>query len=381
MDRIVVVGASLGGLRAAEALRRLGHAGALTVVGEELHEPYDRPPLSKQVLDGRWEPEKTRLRQDEGLDVEWVTGRRATALDIEARTVTLDDGQSIGYDGLVVATGATPRNLPGAAGLAGVFTLRTLDDALALRAAFAPQPKVAVIGAGFIGAEVAASARALGLDVTVIEALAQPLARVLGPELGARCARLHKDNGTNLRLGVGVEGLTSADGRVTGVALADGSTVEADVVVVGIGVTPNTGWLEGSGLAVDNGVVCDASLRAAPDVVAVGDVCRWLHPAYGSMRIEHWSNAAEQAEHAAATLLGDPQPFAPLPYFWSDQYKAKLQYLGHHGPGAEMRVLEGSIDDDRFVAGFHEGDALVAVLLWAWPARLVAWRTALTPSP
>ena len=364
-------------MRAAEALRRGGFDGRLTIVGDEPHRPYDRPPLSKQVLDGRWAPDRAQLRQAPDLDAEWRLGTRCARLDVDDRRVTLDDVTELAFDGLVVATGARPRPLPGAPVLEGVFVLRSLDDALALGAAFARGPSVAVIGAGFIGAEVAAAARHRGLEVTVVEALPQPLGRVLGAELGARCARLHRDNGTTLRLGTGVRALRHDAGRVTGVELDDGSIVAADVVVVGIGVVPNTDWLDGSGLDLRDGVVCDETLQAAPGIVAVGDCCRWSHPRYGELRVEHWTNTVEQAEHAAATLLGDPQPFAPVPYFWSDQYGVKLQYLGHHRPGDELRLLEGGLDDDRFVAGFHDGDRLTAALVWGWPAKMVGLRAEL----
>jgi NADPH-dependent 2,4-dienoyl-CoA reductase/sulfur reductase-like enzyme len=259
--RVVVVGASLAGLSALETLRQEGFEGELIAIGAETELPYDRPPLSKQVLQGQWEPHKTMLRdqnQYDALDVTWHLGRRATALDPAARTVTLDDGEPISYDGLVIATGAAPRRLPGTEGMAGIHVLRTLDDCLNLRRELDGASRLCVVGAGFIGAEVAASARVGGTDVTMLEALPAPLARAFPAELGGACAALHADHDVDQRFGVTVAGF-EGDGRVTGVRLGDGSIVEADVVVVGIGVVPETGWLESSGLTLDNGVVCDST--------------------------------------------------------------------------------------------------------------------------
>src|SRR5918996_5671289 len=254
--RVVVVGASLAGLSALEALRQEGYEGELIAVGAEAALHYDRPPLSKQVLQGQWEPEKANLRDEEQYDalgVTWHLGRRATALDVSARTVTLDDGEPLAYDGLVIATGATPRWLPGSQELAGIHVLRTLDECLALRAELETASRLCVVGAGFIGAEVAASARVLGVDVTVLEALPAPLARAFPAELGAACAALHLDQGVDLRTAVGVEGFEGT-GRVERVQLAGGGSVAADVVVVGVGVAPATDWLESSGLELRNGV-------------------------------------------------------------------------------------------------------------------------------
>ena len=356
--RIVVVGAGLAALRTCEGLRREGHDGPVVVVGAEQHRPYSRPPLSKEVLRGDAPPESTALRTDAEyaeLDLDLRLGRRATALDLESRTVALDDGTTEPWDRLVIATGATPRRLPGTDELDGVHVLRTLDDALALRAAFAGGPRVAVVGGGFIGGEVAASARSLGLDVTLVEALPMPLARVLGAEMGAACARLHSDHGVDLRVGVGVAAV-EGDGRVERLRLSDGTTVDADVVVVGIGVVPETGWLEGSGLEVRDGVVCDERCRAAPDVYAVGDVARWFNPLFGeSMRLEHWTNASEQATAVARAMLhADAAPFAPVPYFWSDQYDAKIQFLGMPCEGGEVRVVAGAVEDGKFVALYRD---------------------------
>jgi len=379
---VVIVGASLAGLRAAEALRREGLDGRITVVGAETHRPYDRPPLSKQVLAGTMEVEATQLRVDEGIDVEWRLGTRATGLDLDRRRLLLgrDD---LPFDGLIVATGAHPRRLPGLPDLDGVHVLRTLDDCVALRQDLRRGPKVAVVGAGFIGAEVAATCHALGLDVTVIEALPVPMVRAIGEEMGRRCARLHTDNGVAVRFGVGVRSLAGTT-RVEGVRLDDASVVPADVVVIGIGVAPSTGWLEGSGLDLDNGVACDMWCRAqaggqpVPGIVAAGDVANWHHRARGhAMRVEHWTNAIEQAEAAAATLVRGEEaaPFEPVPYFWSDQYGTKIQFVGEARPGDEIAVLDGSLDEDRFVVGWGRDGRLVGALGFSRPAKIMRYRT------
>jgi NADPH-dependent 2,4-dienoyl-CoA reductase/sulfur reductase-like enzyme len=379
--RVVVVGASLAGLSALEALRSEGFEGELIAVGAEPTLPYDRPPLSKQVLQGHWEPEKAALRdqsQYDALGVTWHLGRRATALDVAARTVTLDDGEPLAYDGLVIATGAAPRQLPGSQELAGIHVLRTLEDCLAIRADLETASRLCVVGAGFIGAEVAASARVRGVDVTVLEALPAPLARAFPAELGAACAALHLNRGVDLRCGVTVAGF-EGDGRVTGVRLGDGSVVDADVVVVGVGVAPATGWLETSGLTLDNGVVCDSTCAtSAPGVVAAGDIARWPNNLFGeTMRVEHWSNAVEQGAAAAKRLLagpGEAVDFAPVPYFWSDQYDTKIQFLGRCCPTDEMRIVDGSIDEGRFVALFGRSGRLFGALAFNRPRLLMAYR-------
>ncbi len=380
---MVIVGASLAGIRAAEALRRGGHDGTITIIGAEAHAPYDRPPLSKQLLTGRIEADDTALVVDDDLDAEWRLGVIATGLDVGRRRVTLGDGETIGYDGLVLATGAHPRSLPGLAQLEGVHLLRTLGDALALRADLERDGPVVVIGAGFIGAEVASSCRARGVEVTVVEVLDVPLAGAIGEQMGRWCARLHGDNGTDLRLGTGVETLRAGNGRVAQVVLSSGETVDADTVVVGVGVTPTVGWLDGSGVDLDDGVRCDSRCRVLAggrplgDVVAAGDVARWDHPGWGrAVRLEHWTNAVEQGEAAAATLLaGDDAPeFAPTPYFWSDQYRTKIQFVGSYVPGDEVAITEGSPEDGRFVAGYGRGGRLVGALGFSRPPRVMAYR-------
>jgi 3-phenylpropionate/trans-cinnamate dioxygenase ferredoxin reductase subunit len=380
-NSITIVGASLAGIRAAENLRRDGFDGVITLVGDEAWAPYDRPPLSKQVLAGSMEPERTQLLADDmlaGLELDLHLGRRATSLDVASRTITLDGTDVRPFDGLLIATGAAPRSIPGTEGLAGVHTLRTLDDALALRKDFEASPgRVVVVGAGFIGAEVAATARTRGLDVTMIEALPVPLGRVLGDEIGAVCGDVHRDHGVDLRLGVGVAGIDGRD-RVEQLRLSDGTGVDADVVVVGIGVTPNTGWLEGSGLTIDNGVVCDATTLAAPGITAAGDVARWPNARFDEIaRVEHWDHANDMAQFAARRLLqsdDEAAPFTPVPYFWSDQYDRKIQLAGRCRPDDRVQVVTGTTEERRFAAIYGRGGRVVAVLGMNRPRHVMQYR-------
>ncbi len=375
-----MVGASLAGLRASESLRAQGYEGRLLVVGAEQHLPYDRPPLSKGLLAGTVEPDAIGLRRApyEELGAEWRLGTRATGLDVAARTVDLDDGTQLTFDGLVLATGATPRHLPNTPALDGIHVLRTLDDALALRADLEGVPRVVVVGAGFIGSEVAATCRGRGLDVTVVEALPVPLVRGLGPVLGAVCGELHRDHGVALRLGVGVDRLVGTS-RVEAVHLEDGSVIPADVVVVGIGVTPVVDWLTGSGLTLANGVVCDETCLAAPGIVAAGDVAVWPNPLFDGRvrRLEHWTNAGEQGAAAARRLLHgdgpDPEPFAPVPYVWSDQYDRKIQSVGDVSPDDDMQVVFGSLEERRFTAIFGRNGRLVGALGFSMPKQVMGY--------
>ena len=380
LETVAVVGASLAGLRAVETLRREGFDGRLVLIGAEPHLPYDRPPLSKQLLRGEWEPDKIALRRadyDE-LDLDLRLGTRATALDPGARRVTLDDGSQLEYDGLVIATGAAPRVLRGTPDLEGIHLLRTLDDALAIRDALGREPRVCVVGAGFIGAEVAASARSLGLEVSMVDPLPVPCQRGVGAQMGELLADLHRDHGVALHLGVGVEGFEGGP-RVARVRLADGRALDADLVVIGIGVAPETSWLASSGLKLEDGVVCDATCATdAPGVVAAGDVARWFNPLFDeAMRVEHWTNAVEQGVHAARRLLAGPeaaQPFAPVPMFWSDQYDRKIQFAGHARPDDEVVVAAGDPAERRFVALYGREGRLVGALAWNRARDLVALR-------
>jgi 3-phenylpropionate/trans-cinnamate dioxygenase ferredoxin reductase subunit len=384
MDSVCIVGASLAGVRAAEELRAHGFDGRVTVVGDEPATPYDRPPLSKQVLAGEWEPERIALTVADGslddLDLDWRSGTAATGLDLAANAVLLAGGERVEFDGLVIATGASPKRLPGTDHLDGIHTLRTLDDCLAIRAAIdAGAQRITVVGFGFIGAEVAATCRGRGLDVTLVEALAVPLERALGPEMGMVCDALHRDQGVDVRLGVGVMGMDPGSGdRVERVRLSDGTDIATDLVVVGIGVSPNTDWLEGSGLSIDNGVVCDATCLAAPGVVAAGDVARWHNLRFGEdMRIEHWENAIEMGAYAARRLLageGAMAPYSPIPWFWSDQYDRKIQRAGVASATDDVEVVAGSVDDRRFAALYGRRGRLVGVLGFSWPSQVVRYR-------
>ncbi len=377
---VTVVGASLAGLRAAETLRRDGFDGPITLIGDEAHEPYDRPPLSKQVLAGDWEPDRIALTPSDklaDLDLDLRLGATAAGFDLASRTLRLTGGEigaeTLEVDALLIATGARCRTLGQPRD--GVHVLRSLDDCLALRADFDAAPdRVVVVGAGFIGAEVAATARTRGLDVTVVEALSAPLIRVLGPAMGEVCAAVHRDHGVDLRTGVGVEGFDGA-GRVERVRLTDGSAVDASVVVVGIGVVPNTEWLEGSGLTLDDGVMCDAAGLAAPGVAAAGDVARWPNRRFGEvMRVEHWDNAAAQGAHSARALLGAAEPYEPVPWFWSDQYDRKIQLAGHVRPDDEVRVVAGSVAERRFAALYGRGGRLMGALGFNRPRHVMRYR-------
>ena len=382
LERVVIVGASLAGLRAAEELRERGYEGAVTMIGDEPHRPYERPPLSKQVLAGTRPAESAAIGPATGtlddLDLEWCLGAPATGLDLSAREVLLCGGERVPFDGLVIATGSSARRIPGTDHLGGVHTLRTLDDCLAIRDALDAGPgRVAVVGAGFIGAEVAATCRSRGVEVSLIEALPVPLERVLGPVMGAVVADVHRDHGVDVRLGVGVVRI-EGDEQVSGVRLTDGTLLDVDLVVIGIGVSPNSEWLEGSGVAVDNGVVCDETCLAAPGVVAAGDVASWPNPRFGErMRVEHWDNAVEMGAHAARRLLdasGPGEPYAPVPWFWSDQYDRKIQLAGRAAPDDDVEVVHGSLDDRRFTALYGRRGRLVGVLGMNMPAKVMRWR-------
>ncbi len=407
--RVVIVGASLAGMQAAQTMRRSGFDGEIVMVGAESHYPYDRPPLSKQFLAGNWDEEKLTLRgavDPTEHDLTWMLGQPATGLDLANRDIAIGD-ERVAYDGLIIATGATPRALPGV-DLEGVHVLRTLDDARSLRTDLAQgevvQPRrVCVIGAGFIGAEVAATAQQLGHQVTMVEAAEAPLARVLDLETGMAIAELHRSNGVDVRLGVGVEAIRGdggEDGRVNQVVLSDGTTIETDVVVVGIGVIPSTEWLAESGLELDNGIVCDNTCLAAPGVVVAGDIARWPNQRYGNkmMRVEQWDNAIEQGAYAGKRLLAwlnqadsdqadsdqtvsdqvpadhsDIEPYAPVPWFWSDQYDRKIQLAGVPSKTAEL--VHGSLEERRFVQIYADADgAFVGAVAWNRPRHAIKAR-------
>lgn len=375
-DSVLIVGASAGGLAVAEALRRKGYQGGLTLLGAEPYAPYDRPPLSKQVLAGLWESERARLRPEGDLaklEATFVLGDPAVRLDAARLEVTTASGRALGAQAVVLATGLTPVRLPGQDALAGVHVLRTLDDALALRAHLAEGPRLVVVGEGVLGAELAATARGLGLDVTLVGLADTLLADSLGGSPSGRLTKLHAERGVRLRLGVPVESLTAEGNRVSGVRLASGELLPADAVVVAIGSRPATAWLSGSGLPVGDGVECDSRCRAAPGVYAVGDVASWHHEGLGRrVRLENRTNAIDQAQVVAANLLGEDRPYLPIPYFWTDQYDVKLQAHGFLPRDAEVEVVEGDPEQNRFVALYRSGGRVSGVLGWnmAKAARL-----------
>ncbi|MHC1562818.1 NAD(P)/FAD-dependent oxidoreductase [Actinomycetospora sp. C-140] len=384
MPRLVVVGASLAGLRAVEAVRRDGFDGDVTLIGAEEHLPYDRPPLSKEYLSADECPDP-RYREEEtfagDLEVELLLGTPASALDTTGRTVTVGD-RAVPYDGLVIATGAHARTLPGTEGIAGVHTVRTLDDAQALRKALrGGARRLTVVGAGFIGSEVAAVGRKLGLEVTILEALETPLARAVGERMGRALTHLHRAHGTDVRTGVAVSDVLEENGRVTGVRLGDGTEVATDVLVVGIGARPATDWLEGSGLTLDDGVVADETLAAADGVYVAGDVARWPNGLFsgvvdGPMRLEHWTSAADQGGRAARNAV-DPATataYETVPYFWSDWYDGRVQFVGV-AEGEHIEVVAGDdAEGGPFTAIYRAGDRIVGALAVDMPAEVMKYR-------
>jgi NADPH-dependent 2,4-dienoyl-CoA reductase/sulfur reductase-like enzyme len=384
LESVVVVGGGVAGTRAAETLRQEGFDGDLTIVGAERHAPYHRPPLSKKLLTGKVHRAGVDMAPQFDMQARVLRGASALKLDTASRTLFVrDDGEdmALAFDGLVIASGASPRDWPGGTGLDGVLMLRTVDDCLAIRERLNSAAHVVVVGGGFIGAEVAASCRSIGLHVTLIQRASSPLLTALGDELAQRWAELHRRHGVDLRTGVGVEQFVG-DGRVKAVALSDGSHVRADVVVIGLGVTPATDWLAGSGIRVDDGVICDATgaVDGATGIVAAGDVARWWHPLYERhLRIEHWDRAARQGAAAARTLLAGPgraQPYDDIPYFWSDQYDVKLQMLGVPTDYDALEIIEGDRGSWQFVAAYGRDGRTVAVL-GTVPGRVHAYGAAI----
>jgi 3-phenylpropionate/trans-cinnamate dioxygenase ferredoxin reductase subunit len=379
MDHIAVVGASLAGLRTVEALRREGYAGRITVIGAEHELPYDRPPLSKQFLVDDWQDEKLVLARNgvEALDADWKLGQAAASLDSSSLVLTLAGGERVEEaSAIVLATGGRARRLPFGRELEGVLELRTLADARALRASLLCSPRVVVVGAGFIGMEVAASCRTRGLDVTVVDPLPAPLIRGLGQRLGERVARRHREEGVEFHLGVGVEGFVGQS-SVEGVRLSSGSTLPADVVVVGVGAAPATEWLAGAGLEIDNGVCCDATGFTGRDgVYALGDCARWHNRHYPERpRFEHWTSAVEESDVVARRIVhGSADDFAPIPYVWTDQFDLRIAIAGEVRDGDEMQVTLGKIDEERFLALFGRDERLVAAVGFKRPRQLNACR-------
>jgi NADPH-dependent 2,4-dienoyl-CoA reductase/sulfur reductase-like enzyme len=355
---------------------------AITIVGEEAHHPYDKPPLSKEMLapDGPDQPVPLLSQAElEALDVKMHLGTCAVALDVAARTVTAQDGRSFAFDDLVIATGVRPRTLPGADKLSGAHTLRNAEDAVALRAGLATATDVVVIGAGFIGAEFAAAARAHGRNVVIIEPQPVPLTHVLGAAIGAEIARLHEIHGVALHTGVQFSHFVG-DEQVSGVALEDGRVLPADLVVIGIGATPATEWLETSGLPITNGLECDASLRVIGHdrIFAAGDVACWPHGFYGSaLRIEHWTNANEHAGIVAAELMGTDTPRVQVPYVWSDQYGQRIQIVGRPADGS-LAVRHGTVESGLVAVYADPSGTVVAALVVDDARMLMKCRKAVT---
>lgn len=398
MQTLAIVGASLAGISAARSARAQGFAGRLVIIGDEAHRPYDRPPLSKDFLAGKITPGHLLLEsagEDEAADplqAEWLLGRAARSLDAAGRRVTLDDGSVVEADGVVIATGASARTLPELAGLANVFTLRTLEDAQDLAPELVPGTRLVIVGAGFIGAEVASTARALGVEVTVVCTGTVPLSRPLGAEMAAALAALHGINGVELICDATVESYYSGEGVVSGLRLADGRYLPADVVLVAIGAVPNTAWLAGSGVELGDGVLCDPMGRTnVPGVVAVGDCAAWLDEESGRhRRVEHWSCAAERPSLAVTALLDPGAARQPLnlPYFWSDQYNVRIQFAGHARDTDRVSIEAGDPAAHSFLAVYYRGGEPVAVLganqprlFNKWKRQLNAARPADAPAP
>lgn len=373
--KVVIVGAGPAGIAAADALRAEGHAGEILVFGEERHAPYDRPPLSKQILAGTWLPEKAQLRSDEHLaaaDVSLRLSVKVSSVDVDAHQVILESDEQVAYDALILASGVTARELPFGHQLEGVHVMRTLDDALALQTNLETSQHLAVIGAGFLGAEVAAVARTLGKEVTLIDPLELPMRNVVGDEVGSMIADLHRHHGVNLELGHGVSSIEDSIGRATGVTLDDGRKVSADTILVAVGARPAVDWLQSSSVPLTapkepgaGGVRCDSSGRATDDVWAIGDVAAWWDPTQERyVRVEHRQTANEHARSCARDILGlTPTSTKTVPYFWSDQYDIKLRSFGFPSRHAGFHVVEGALEDRKFVAVYtDESDRIVGII-------------------
>ena len=385
METLAIVGASLAGLSAARAARAKGFAGRLVIVGDEAERPYDRPPLSKDFLLGRMTAEDLALESgDEDLQAEWLLGSRAVGLDGEARAIMLEDGTSDAADRIAIATGASARRLPSLEGFANVHTLRTLEDSRTLAAELLPGRRLVIVGAGFIGAEVASTASELGLEVTLVNADSVPFSAALGAEMGEVVAGLQATRGVELLRSVTIDGIESDGGRVTGVNLTNGRRLPADLVLVGIGAVPNTGWLSFSGLDIKNGVLCDAVGRTSlPGIVAVGDCAAWFDERAGThRRVEHWTSATEQAELAMEALLGaDLSAGKPKPhYFWSDQHGVKLQFAGSAEGADRVEFEAGAPETHDILAVYYKASEPVAVLGMNQPRLFVKWRRAIAPA-
>jgi 3-phenylpropionate/trans-cinnamate dioxygenase ferredoxin reductase subunit len=378
MEQVVVVGAGLGGLRTVESLRAEGFSGRVSLVGDEPHQPYDRPPLSKQILAGQWPEQRAVLHRGELADLDISLHLGTSAVSVDGAAVELSDGTRIHYDSLVVATGVRPRRLPGQPDHPELHVLRTLDDCRGLRDSISRARSLLVVGAGFIGAEVAATARAADLDVTMLEALPVPFARVLGEQMGQLCAQLQTDNGVTLRCGVRLENFPDSDGGIAA-RLADGSIVRADCGVVGVGTVVDGRWLAGLKVSTEGGLPCDATglVEGTDNVYAVGDIAAWRRPTVGNRpRIEHWTSATEQAAVVAQRIAGVEitRQADTVPYFWSDQYGLTLQLVGHCDLATSVEVLHDPGVIKGTVAGYFADGALVAALAFHAPRLLNRYR-------
>jgi len=377
-ETYVIVGANLCGGRAAETLRQEGFEGRLVLVGAEPERPYERPPLSKEYLRGEEERGKIFLRPPEFYqeqEIELRLGVRAQRLDVKERTVELDGGERLAFDKLLIATGGRVRRLdvPGAA-LEGVHYLRTVEDCERIAAELQPGRRAVVVGAGFIGAEVAASARTKGLDVTVMEAAETPLVRALGAEMGRIYAEIHREHGIDFRLECRIERLEGSR-RVERVVMADGEKVECDFVVVGVGIDPETSLVEGTGIATEDGIIVDQYCRTNVEAVfAAGDVARFFNPLLGErIRVEHWASAPNQGAAAAKCMLGRDELYADVPWFWSDQYDLNMQYVGHARAWDEV-VLRGDVPGRKFSAFYLKDGRLRATMALNRPRDIAASR-------
>ncbi|HUY86663.1 MAG TPA: FAD/NAD(P)-binding oxidoreductase [Acidimicrobiales bacterium] len=398
MDRIAIVGGSASGFCAAQVLRKHGFGGSISIIGAESHLAYERPPLSKQLLAGTWDRSKIFFPRSGTDDLDWTLGRRAIGLDLANREIGIDDGSSVGFDGLVIATGTDPRLLPPEAcdpSIGGVFVLRTLDDAELIASRLDGDPKVVVVGGGFIGCEVASTCSKRVSSVTIVDPVPLLMSRALGDQFAGFFAGLQRQGDVNLRLGVGLGRIEADDrGQVNSVVLDDGSRLDADLVVVGIGVAPATGWLKASGIALherDGGVLCnskcavlDTDGKPLENVVAAGDVAWWDHPVFGRpLRVEHWENAMSMGEVAALNLLGDADSridHCDIPIFWSDQHGKKIQFVGVHDEGDQVKVVEGSPEEGRFVAVYSKDGIVTGALGVGRAARVIGFRDMIAQS-
>lgn len=379
MRRVAIVGGSLAAVHAAEVLREEGFEGEITLVSAEEHLPYDRPPLSKEALSNGVDIEKLYLRSPQWYEDNAVTPRLGVAakeLNVRERTLRLADGADLPYDGAVLATGSRARRLPAVEGIPGAYVVRNIADAQELREKLEPGKHLLLVGAGFIGLEIAATARQMGVEVSVIDVGRAPLARALGDDVGTWFRELHTRNGVDVVCTCSVERFVPTAHGVRA-ELSNGSTLHADIVAAGIGAIPNVDWLEGSGLRIGNGVLTAADLSTgAPGVVAAGDIARWYNPLFDEeMRVEHWTNAVEQGRHAARTLLGANEVFSSVPYFWSDHYSAKMRFVGRGTAATDVLVEEAT--DTRLTAVYGRDGVVRGAVCVNAPRQLVKYRSAI----